>query len=361
MKYIKLFETFRPINESLLYIWSRLTRIGNLIDSDFYNIEDINKWMIKYDFDKLAKCLIVSEDQIKQDHLFDFQLSQRDIENSIRFNTESKEGYLIEESKIEHNGQIGYLYVFKKGSNKKNRARQIHGFIYENEIIKLNGLENFREGHKWDAFGTMKESFIRERIKENRQVFYVDGSYQKELKSNNINNIISHKFRTPTFWNIKNISKFGSIDMGDILRISGLKRDDSGVIVKIPNSEMVDDFLLAIGLHENGIMKEEFFVKVDIEKWSEIYSADFYSKLDIVNNMFNELEQHRLKGDRTDDTEKKWYEFMNRYKNIFNDGIIKLRFKRDTKGQLRIQGSISLKDFTENILTENPYINIKYI
>lgn len=148
--------------------------------------------------------------------------------------------------------------------------------------------------------------------------------------------------------------------MGDILRISGLKRDGDR-IVRISNSEMVDDFMLVVGLHKNQKMVEEFFVKIDVEKWIELYLPSIFDNLEIFNQMFIELKEHRLKGERTIDSETKWEEFRNKYKNIFNDGIIKIRFKRDSKGQLRIQGSISISDFRENILVDNPYINIVYI
>lgn len=151
MKFLKEFYHYQEVYEKKLYIWSRLTRVVNLMDTGFYDIKDIEQWMLEYDFDKFAKCLIVSDDQIKNDYSFKFKLTTKDIQNSFYFNTESKEGYLIEDSKIEYNNQIGYLYVFKRGSNIKNRARQIYGFIYENEIKRLNDLENLSRVHKWDG------------------------------------------------------------------------------------------------------------------------------------------------------------------------------------------------------------------
>jgi hypothetical protein len=329
------------------------------MDTGFYDIKDIEQWMLEYDFDKFAKCLIVSDDQIKNDYSFKFKLTTKDIQNSFYFNTESKEGYLIEDSKIEYNNQIGYLYVFKRGSNIKNRARQIYGFIYENEIKRLNDLENLSRVHKWDGIGSLKDSFIRERISDNRDVFYIEDSDKREIKSNNTH-LVPKKFKSTTFWNIKSTSVDGHIELGDILRISGLKRDGDR-IVRISNSEMVDDFMLVVGLHKNQKMVEEFFVKIDVEKWIELYLPSIFDNLEIFNQMFIELKEHRLKGERTIDSETKWEEFRNKYKNIFNDGIIKIRFKRDSKGQLRIQGSISISDFRENILVDNPYINIVYI
>ena len=68
--------------------------------------------------------------------------------------------------------------------------------------------------------------------------------------------------------------------------------------------------------------------------------------------MYDELSEHRLIGER-DPEDLKWKEFTAKYSKICKDSILKLRFKRDSKGQLRIQSSISNLSFRNEILKNN--------
>jgi thymidylate synthase (FAD) len=77
----------------------------------------------------------------------------------------------------------------------------------------------------------------------------------------------------------------------------------------------------------------------------------------LAQNMYTELQSHRLKGERTKEGESAWWDFINKYKKLTESSVIKLRFKRDSKGQLRIQSSFSSSDFTSKIL-KNPHIRI---
>jgi hypothetical protein len=81
--------------------------------------------------------------------------------------------------------------------------------------------------------------------------------------------------------------------------------------------------------------------------------------------MYNNLEQHRLgsksnPGERTDETELAWREYCATYRKITENYGIKLNFKRDTKGQLRIQCSMNKSVFYNELLKNNDYILIKY-
>jgi hypothetical protein len=72
-----------------------------------------------------------------------------------------------------------------------------------------------------------------------------------------------------------------------------------------------------------------------------------------IDDMYLNLGNHVLVGERDD--EGPWKEFINEYSNITKDSIIKLRFKRG-KDQLRIQCSMSWKNFIDIVLKENIHI-----
>ena len=61
----------------------------------------------------------------------------------------------------------------------------------------------------------------------------------------------------------------------------------------------------------------------------------------------------------SDKTEKDWLEYRKKYGEISKDSLISLNFKRDSKGQLRIQSSMSMKGFKDRLLKENDHILIE--
>jgi hypothetical protein len=118
-------------------------------------------------------------------------------------------------------------------------------------------------------------------------------------------------------------------------------------------------FILAVGFHD-GIDKknivEEYLVLMPVKVW-ESYLPDIWSKTSEFEQMYKELLSHRLKGERSDEQEEAWLQFRIKYRKLAESSTVKLRFKRDSKGQLRIQSAISFNDFKTKIL-QNPHIKI---
>ena len=84
--------------------------------------------------------------------------------------------------------------------------------------------------------------------------------------------------------------------------------------------------------------------------------------MEVINAMYSELKPHKIgtsarHGVKTADTENRWLEYRSKYGKLSEESIIKLRFKRRTDGQLRIQAAISSKNFYRYLL-ENPHIRI---
>ena len=137
---IKKYQDF--IGESKLFIYHRQFRFIDLLETTIYPKRLVKRWMKEYKCDDYAHCIFVTENPATPSIKVLVSKSSRDIKNKTSFNPETKryEGWMPEDSKIIKNDQDIYLYIFKKNSNSKNRARQIHGFIYEGEIKRLNGL-----------------------------------------------------------------------------------------------------------------------------------------------------------------------------------------------------------------------------
>lgn len=93
-----------------------------------------------------------------------------------------------------------------------------------------------------------------------------------------------------------------------------------------------------------------------LQVW-ESYLPEMEKNISEFTQMYKDLISHRLKGDRNDMSEEAWLQFRINYKKLSENSMIKLRFKRDTKGQLRIQSSISFSDFKNKVL-QNPHIKI---
>jgi len=343
---MKKYKTYvdELITEKKYFIYSRIFRIKDLFDKIYYTKNEINDWMKLYDFDLMAFGIFVSLTHHNSENILDMRISSRDIKNKTFFddNSLNKDGHFILDSKITINNEDVYLYVFRKGSNDTNRARQIHGFKYEAEIIRLNKLEKMSKyTDKWDAKGSIDENFFKKRIKENKKITFYDGHKEKEITWDQLDD----KYKKYYNWNIKCIGEKNSIDMADYRRISGLSKD-----FKYKNS-IYDEFILNVCFHENKIPKTEYIIFIDINTWKS-YLPDL--QISDIIDMFTTLKKHKLVSDRTKESEEAWYNYRKKY---FFDSIIKLRFKRN-HSQLRIQSSISNKNFKEKILKENKFIKI---
>ncbi len=355
------------ILEKKLYIFKRKFRIDDLVNANIYPISDVVKWMDQYNFDKFAHAMLVSKSQIKDRNILsddDIRVSSRDIKNLNYFNDETKgyDGYLIEDSLITLSNDDIYLFVFRKNSNKDHRARQIHGFKYEGEIKRLNNLKKLPYTDKWDAKGTLDKSFIEKRIDSNVEFF--NGSEYKSLITKDANgvkavdmSVVSDAYKKNMYWNIKCITNGKSIEMGDFKRISGIKTLEGDIGIKDDNS--IRFFMLNIALHDNNnVVTEEYFIFMPLRLWKQylpdLSNVENFSK---IKEMYKLLPNYRLRGDRTEASEIEWKNFTSKYTELTKDKVIKLRFKRDSKGQLRIQSSISYNDFVNKIL-KIPHIRI---
>ncbi len=353
--------------EKKLFIFQRKFRIDDLFEYGIYSPFTIRKWMSIYKFDSLAHAMFVSQSNVDSlPQTFKLRASSKDIKNKIYFNDISKDhkGHLIDDSKLEVDGQEIYLYVFEKNSNASKRARQTHGFAYEGEVKRMNRLRKLKQTGKWDAEGNLDKFYLESRLPSNIQ--YFDGKEYKSLVSVDDDKIehidwemLSNEFKLKMYWNIKCSKSRSSIDMGDFKRISGLIFKDGELeMVK----DKIDKFMLVVGFHDGDKkVNIEYLVLMPIWRWKlylpNIDNPEIFAR---IENMYKDLAKFRLRGPRTEETESKWLEYRQEYLDIFDTSEVKIRFKRDTKGQLRIQGAINYNDFMKEIL-KNEHIRIQYV
>jgi len=355
------------ITEKKKYIFSRVMRVKDLLDDEksdiIYSPFQIYSWMEKYNFDLMANCLLVSDEKIDINAI-DFlklRVSSKDMINKFSFDDKSynKDGKKIDGSEIEiidektNKIYTIYLWVFRKNSNDKERARQIHGFRYEYQIRKENNLEKLSYTDKWDAEGTLNNSFLELRREEGKTIEYYNGETYSVIDGDIPESYNIVKDRK---WNIKSPALGSGIDMADFLRISGYEMVD-GKIQK--HKHQVDSFIFCVGFHDmKKDIIEEYIINIKRDNWAK-YLPDFNNEqtVNTIRNMYIELLQHKLNSKRTPTSELKWKEFRIKYSKITFNTLIKLRFKRDSKGQLRIQAGISNNNF-KTLLKENKHIKI---
>jgi hypothetical protein len=129
---------------------------------------------------------------------------------------------------------------------------------------------------------------------------------------------------------IKCIGANSSIDFGDLKR----------------QTEVDQDFILYVGFwrgQKNNIV-EEYKVLINKDIWNS-----YFGNKDIINEMLLEMKQ--ISNDYSDDS--KWRSFRRKYKELYGESIISLRFKRDHKKQKRIQCGITKSNFLNIILRDN--------
>jgi hypothetical protein len=296
----------------------------------------------------------VSKDKIVNVSDYNLRISSRDIKNKNFFDDTSKSsiGYIIEESgKIKNNDTI-YLYVFSKGSNTSQRARQMHGFKYESDIKRLNGLKKLGYSEKWDAFGGLDKRFFSDREEKGKIIQFYNGVDYEDISWEDLDS----DYKKEYFWNIKCMASGTSIEMGDLLRISGWFINNNKLCKSV---DKVNNFIFNVSFHSGGYDKnilEEYLILIPISKWSQ-YLPNIGHNINEFSKMYVDLKEHKLFGDRTLQSEESWFSFIKRYRELSSDSLIKLRFKRDSKGQLRIQSAISNKAFKESILS-NKHIRV---
>ena len=373
---IKSFNEF--INEAKLFIYHKKFKVYNLLQSNIYKKTQIKKWMKMYDFDEWAHCVFVTKNRSSVDVEKNSLVTKSnfDIKNAIYFDSEvtKHKGYMPDDSKLIKDGDEVYLYIFKKNSNLETRARQIHGFIYEGEVKRLNGLAKLSKTHKWDAEGGLDKNYLTYRLNQGKNIELFNGdkytslilqdevtgfkdiNWIGEINGQKISPLFNEQFSGFRNWSIKCMKKNTDIEMGDFKRISGLELTGGELKIKNSNEEY---FMLSVGIHDGTAQKnilEEYIILMSLKNW-KTYLPNVEDKLEDFQSMYTELQTHRLKGERSKEGESAWWDFINKYKKLTESSVIKLRFKRDSKGQLRIQSSFSSSDFTSKIL-KNPHIRI---
>jgi hypothetical protein len=249
-------------------------------------------------------------------------------------------------------GNEFYLFVFKKGMNDDNRARQLHGFVYEKEVKIKYKLKETTKGEKWDAVGSINLDHLKEKIELDKVSIVKNGKSTPvtDIKQIENNFDVGSEFN----WSIKSCSLGSSgLYFADFKRISGLVLE--GDKLKLKKSEL-QKYILVIGLHDKGEFKKEYIISIDVDKWlsylPKIKNEEIFKKL---NQMYIDLRDFK----NSDKTEKDWLEYRKKYGEISKDSLISLNFKRDSKGQLRIQSSMSMKGFKDRLLKENDHILIE--
>ena len=407
---INSFKNFNIILEDKFWIWERPFRVEDLLNSSIYKHVDLRHWMDKYNFDRWAIGLFVTKEALVKDSPIkrysdanpkrsefgelldaddikaiksymdknpggknleiqgpniDLRSSSKGIKSKKYFSSDSQsgKGELIKESVFNYLGQEVYLYIFEKGSNSDKRARQLNGIVYEKNVRETIGLKSSTKGERWDAVGSLDSSYLDNKVNSGAKV-YLNGDTDSDLL--NDYNLIPQDFLQPNNnWSIKSCSdsKNASIYFADFKRISGLERIDTRLVLVDKN---LDNFILVVGFHNKGQFTKEYIINVKLDSWKklipDVSNSEVITKLE---EMYNNLEQYRLgsksnPAQRSTETEQAWKKYCATYSKITENFGIKLNFKRDSKGQLRIQCSMNKLVFYNELLKNNDYILIKY-
>jgi hypothetical protein len=355
-----------------LFIYQRKFRLSDLLGATvnnkrIYSNKQIDTWMLLYNLDDLAGCVFVTKTPSKNTgEGIEIRTSEKDIKNKKSFTpTKKYKGYLPEDSKFEINGTEIYLFIFKKNSNKDERSRQNHGFIYEGEVRRGNNLTKYDYTHKWDAEGTLDKSFLDDRASViGKTCEFFDGSKYKSITiPDPINGLftvdfdkVPDNFKRKLYWNIKCMKNRTDIEMGDFKRVAGLQMVDGKIKL---STEKVENFMFVVGFHSgspNYTILTEYIILMSVDEWKKLLPD--LTNLQVFQELYDELSAHRLKGDRTEMTETAWLNFRKKYAKLAEKSSLKLRFKRDSKGQLRIQSAFSNETFMKEIVAKRPHIRI---
>lgn len=147
-------------------------------------------------------------------------------------------------------------------------------------------------------------------------------------------------FSCDCLYSIKTVKNRGSICFGDIMR-------------QYNHSNSIKDFYLVLGNYDNNnifIYKRMFYIPIDI--WHK-HLLGFDTLIPDINKL-----KEVFFGEKSNETNDRKYDVLwrnmtknikSRWKEINPNSMFCINFKRDHKGQRRIQCSISYKKFEENI------------
>lgn len=365
-----LFESSRN-KENKLYVYSgkifRIIGLKDILDVDsLLKLEELKS---EYDFDDWARGIFVCKDPIDgpvkgNDLDTDVKLSLSLNQTMFYTTSKDKDGFLIEDEDFvftDSNENDVYLYIFNKNKNdgvRGGKTRQIHGFNYEKFIKSSNGL-SIKDAYtsRWDAKGRLSDNFINIRLDQGFEIVQMRSGKMKQIESFAD---IDSSFKMEYLWNIKNIKEGAGIDMGDLLRISGLTRSN-GKIEKITTTP-VNQFMLCIGFWENDKdnIVDEYIILMDRTQWEQMlpyFVRQFLNdrKSKDLPEMYEELPNFRTKIKQNS---QEWKDYIDKYKDLSGNSIIMPRFKRDSKGQLRIQAGISNSDFLLDVISRSNYLHL---
>jgi hypothetical protein len=91
-----------------------------------------------------------------------------------------------------------------------------------------------------------------------------------------------------------------------------------GKIIKILESNE-KQFMFAVAFHDGSTEKkilEEYIILMPVSVW-KTYLPNLNGKLPQITEMYNELLNYKLKGNRTDESEKAWQDYMYNYNLCF--------------------------------------------
>lgn len=343
----KLFIYNQPFNYYTLKnteLATKLNNIENLDDNDLL--------------------MIVSDIEYKD---FRFNIKEfKTIRNKKYFMNKVELGSILDNSKFYEGNKK--FFIFKLNPIEyKLTSRQKHGFIYEMQIKDLNNLKILPNIAKWDAYGNLDKEFIQKRLDESKNIEVFDGNSSIIIDNDNLdelfdyNNGYFNKFKDDIHWSIKCMGIKTDVELGDFKRIAGLYVNQDGLVLQRESD--IEKFFLVVSFHDKSTSKtimSEYIVFMGTNEWIKYLPKTLFELHDgnfLYNEMYSELKEHRLIGNRTKETEYRWNLFTQKYRKLTENSIIKLRFKRDTEGQLRIQSAISYNNFI-NIVLKSPHIKI---
>lgn len=125
-----------------------------------------------------------------------------------------------------------------------------------------------------------------------------------------------------------------SIDFGDLKR----------------QINITNNFILYVGFWKIDKYKIYQEYKLLIKKQ---YWTNYFGNVNIISDMLNDMKN--ISNNKIDDNN--WKRFIYKYKELYGNSIISLRFKRDHKKQKRIQCGIMYNNFIYNILKDNEILS----
>jgi hypothetical protein len=211
---------------------------------------------------------------------------------------------------FEYEGDDESIYLKElKNLNKSIGVKVEYGKVDEAELKQLNDDQTERQGHGF----TYQSIFCsRNNLVENVDYTAPYDAYSKIDKEP---------------WSIKNPKNGCDVELGDVFL----------------RSKVDSDFYMQVAFWENETSNivSQHTVKIDKDFWLTCFD---YELLDELKRWLT----NEVSNDKSYD--KEWEEKCSHYKKLWGDRPIRLRFKRDSKKQKRIQCAINNSYFFDKII-----------